>query len=106
MKFGLPDELLSDLNEVFARHSAIEHVWLYGSRAMGTYRPGSDIDLAVSGAALTFRDVLALQIDLDDLERLYTFDVQHLEKITNPDLLGHIRRAGVLIYTIPQPVTS
>ena len=45
--FGLPPATLDKLNSVFAQHNAIDSVVIYGSRAKGNYRPGSDIDLTI-----------------------------------------------------------
>ena len=94
------------MQTVFARHTAVERVILYGSRALGTHRNGSDIDLAVSGNQLTFSKLLDLLIDLDKLELLYTFDIQNLQTISNSDLLNHIHRVGVLIYQSPVIATA
>ncbi|WP_423186139.1 nucleotidyltransferase domain-containing protein [Alishewanella sp. d11] len=49
MKFGLSNSDLAKMNNVFARHPQIEQVVLYGSRAKGNYRTGSDIDLTILG---------------------------------------------------------
>ncbi|AUD06392.1 nucleotidyltransferase domain-containing protein [Spirosoma pollinicola] len=98
MKYGLTAENLTQITQVFKRNPAVLKVYLYGSRAMGTNRPGSDIDLAVSGNQLTFNDFLNLTIQLEELDLLYVFDVQHLDKIKNPDMLNHINRVGIPIY--------
>ncbi|WNV03018.1 nucleotidyltransferase domain-containing protein [Candidatus Methylospira mobilis] len=45
--FGLSSATLDKLNSVFVRHNSIETVLIYGSRAKGTHRPGSDIDLTI-----------------------------------------------------------
>ncbi|AQG77910.1 nucleotidyltransferase domain-containing protein [Spirosoma montaniterrae] len=99
MNAGLPNEILEQITTVFQRNEAVEQAILYGSRAMGTHRLGSDIDLAVSGSGLTFSKLLSLMSQLEDLDLLYSFDVQQLEKITNADLIDHIKRVGICIYT-------
>ena len=47
--FGLKSELLLQLTAVFHTHAEVDSVVLYGSRAKGTYHPGSDIDLSIMG---------------------------------------------------------
>ena len=103
MKYGLTREVLEQIRDVFRKNRAVDQVLLYGSRAMGTHRPGSDIDLAISGTALTFSILLDLTIRLDELELLYTFDLQRLDAIKNPDLIDHIQRVGISIYEIQNP---
>ena len=49
MKFGLSDTVIKELQDVFRRHANIKKVLIFGSRSKGTYREGSDIDLAVIG---------------------------------------------------------
>ncbi len=50
MSFGLDEKVIEKIREVFARHPQVKSAILYGSRAMGNYRPGSDIDLVLTGA--------------------------------------------------------
>ena len=52
MKFGLSDRVIKELQEVFNRHKNINKVLIFGSRAKGNYRDGSDIDLAALGTGL------------------------------------------------------
>ena len=98
MNHGLTEDNLERIVRIFKENSAVERVILYGSRAIGTHRPGSDIDLAVLGERLTFNDLLSLSIQLEELGLLYSFDIQHYEKIQNPDLIDHIRRVGLVLY--------
>jgi len=45
--FGLPPHAMTKICTIFRKYPAIKRVVLYGSRAMGNYRPGSDIDLCI-----------------------------------------------------------
>jgi len=103
MKYGLSNEVLQLLEAVFTQHPVVERVILYGSRALGTYRTGSDIDLAISGKQLTRQKLLDLRIDLDKLDLIHTVDVLNLKTVSNPDLLDHIQRIGILIYQSANP---
>jgi predicted nucleotidyltransferase len=62
---------------------------LFGSRAKGTARKESDVDLAVTGTA-DDRDVEALILDLDELPLPYKFDVKDLARIRHASLLSHM----------------
>lgn len=71
---------------------------LYGSPAKGNYKRGSDIDLTLKGDALTYRDLLRLMDELDDLLLPYMIDLSIYDQIDNPALREHIDRVGVVFY--------
>ncbi|MYN17108.1 nucleotidyltransferase domain-containing protein [Rugamonas sp. FT107W] len=75
--FGLSEPILDSLRDVFARYPAIDSVMVYGSRAAGTYRPQSDIDLAVFAPTMSERDFGSLWSALDELPILFRLDVIH-----------------------------
>jgi len=95
-KFGLSAEVIEKVLDVFAKHSEIEQVVIYGSRAKGNYKAGSDIDLTLKGSKELDMEVLYQVIgELDELNLPYTFDVSLYNSITNKDLIDHIDRVGV-----------
>jgi predicted nucleotidyltransferase len=100
MNYGLTQQDVAQINQVFELFPSIDEVIIFGSRAMGNFKMGSDIDFAVKGDGLTFDDLLQLSIKLDSLGFLYRFDVQLFEAIKNPDLLSHINRVGKVFYTV------
>ena len=69
MKYGLTQTAVGRICAVFARFPAVEKAVLYGSRAKGNFKPGSDIDLTLYGEALTSDLCSAIASALDDLER-------------------------------------
>ena len=72
---------------------------LYGSRAKGNYRNGSDIDLTLCGGAdLTQRVVYRIMDELDDLLLPYSIDLSRLNDITDADVVEHIERVGITFY--------
>lgn len=97
-KFGLKQATIEKINGVFSSRPHIETVILYGSRAKGNYRNGSDIDLTIEGETVTLSELLKLENELDDLLLPYKIDLSLLHQIADPDLLGHIRRVGVVFY--------
>ncbi|MEA3250485.1 MAG: nucleotidyltransferase domain-containing protein [Pseudomonadota bacterium] len=95
---GLDAPTQAKIRGVFGILPAIEQAILYGSRAMGTYRPGSDIELTLKGHALNWRGLQQLELALNDLLLPYCFDLSLYEQFDNPDLLGHIARVGIVFY--------
>lgn len=96
--FGLPPATLDKLNSVFARHPAIASVLIYGSRAKGTHRPGSDIDLTIKGEDIPFAEFMQIEDQIDDLMLPYTVDLSQYRQLGNAELIAHIDRVGVVIY--------
>ena len=102
VKNPIPGLLASDmqkLESVFVAESNWSEVILYGSRAKGTHRPGSDIDLTLKGASLTLGWLLDLSVKIDDLLLPYTVDLSIYDHIDNADLRDHIQRVGRVIFS-------
>lgn len=97
-QFGLPANVLEGLRHVFSKYQEIETVVLYGSRALGTFRPNSDIDLTLTGKALSLSILLKISGDIDDLLLPYKVDLSIKDQIDNPQLIAHIDRVGVPFY--------
>lgn len=98
MPYGLDQKNITAINRVFADHSNIDEAILYGSRAKGNYKPGSDIDLTLKGDGINLEQLNKINNDLDDLLLPYTFDISIFQQITNPDLTDHIQRVGKSFY--------
>lgn len=98
MIYGLKQTVVNKIQQVLSNHSGVQKAILYGSRAMGNYKPGSDIDLTLEGAALTLKQLNTIENELDDLLLPYEFDLSIRHQIDNPDLLEHIQREGVVFY--------
>lgn len=97
---GLSQHNITAITNVLLRHPSVNKVWLFGSRAMGTYKQRSDIDLAIDGH-LSFEQMHALALDLDELMLPYEFDILALTDINNPQLTHHILRVGQVIFEQP-----
>ena len=67
---------------------------MFGSRAMGSFRPGSDIDLAIFSDSLTHDDLMNILRELEDLELLYEIDCIDYHTIKEPALQEHINLVG------------
>lgn len=101
MRFGLRQAVIEKIRGVFSSHPQVDQVIIFGSRAMGNYRNGSDIDLTIGGEAVTLSQLLKIENELDDLLLPYRIDLSLLHRIEDPELLDHIRRAGVVFYERP-----
>ena len=99
---GLCEKDIAAICAVFTAFPKIEKVILYGSRAKGNYRVGSDIDLTLQGTSLNYSDLVAIDEKLDDLLLPYTIDLSLLHQIENNDLIDHIRRVGKIFYESPR----
>jgi len=97
--FGLSSLTLNKLDSVFKDHTSIEAVVLYGSRAKGCYKRGSDIDLTIKGTLLSFSELMQLEDEIDELYLPYQVDLSQYEALENTDLLDHINQLGVIIYS-------
>lgn len=95
---GLSEATLRTIHQELARHPEVEMAIIYGSRAKGTHRPGSDIDLVLVGAGVTDRTLSELLGKFEDGPLPYAFDVSAIATLTNQSLLEHIKRVGVVLY--------
>lgn len=96
--FGLPDAAIRQIRAVFADYPGIDQVLVYGSRAMGNWRNGSDIDLCLEAEGLSFKDLLAIENRIDDLLLPWKVDIAVRHQIENQELLEHIDRVGRVFY--------
>ena len=98
MKYGLSNRTLQKIQSVLSHYPQVERAILYGSRATGTYRNGSDIDLTLYGDALTHSILSRIDTELDDLLLPYTIDLSIFHQIDNPVMVEQIQRTGVNFY--------
>ena len=98
MKFGLTEENIQKICSVFSLFSELEKVILYGSRAKGNFKNGSDVDITLVGKDLNLEKQNKIEIALDNLMLPYSFDISLYHQIDNQDLLEHIQRIGIIFY--------
>lgn len=99
VKSGLTTSTIKKIHSVFEKHSGIKTVCLFGSRAKGTYRTGSDIDLVIMDNSLAKGEILAIETELDDLLLPYQIDLLIYEQLENQALTEHILRVDQCFYT-------
>jgi len=95
---GIPDAEGQQLLKLIGAHPSVNRVVLYGSRALGRQRSGSDIDLCLDAPAMGLADLLELGGALDDLLLPWRIDLQLRHLIDHQNLLDHIERAGQVLW--------
>ena len=96
--FGLYPNSYKQILSIFQKHENIEKVIIYGSRAKGNYREGSDIDLTLQGEHLTSDILSKITTALDDSYSPYLFDLSIYQQLSDPDFIDHINRVGQIFY--------
>lgn len=98
VQFGLKSSVLQDLCTIFGSFPAIDEVLIFGSRAKGNNKNGSDLDLALKGD-IDLNTLTKIEVMIDDLLLPYTFDICIFNRLKNIELIDHINRVGKVIYT-------
>lgn len=98
MRYGMTDEDIKALSEVFALHPSVEKAVLYGSRAKGTNKPFSDVDLTLIGD-VSHNELSRIYMEIDDLLLPYHFDLSAHQRLSDRPLLAHIHRMGKTLYS-------
>ena len=97
--FGLDTDTIRNIKDCLAKIPQIQKVLLYGSRAKGNYKNGSDIDLTLIGKNLNPDDsIYPLKEELDKLYLPYTFDISILSKLDKLEFINHILKVGKTFY--------
>jgi len=98
-KFGIPEKILEIILSGLKQFSEIEKAVIFGSRATGNYKNGSDIDIAIFGTNVTFNTVARLHGILNEQAPIpYFVDIIDFNSINNEELKKHIEDHGVTFY--------
>ncbi|NTW33650.1 MAG: DNA-deoxyinosine glycosylase, partial [Bacteroidetes bacterium] len=98
MPFGLKEKNIFDILNILSVNKNISHVILFGSRAKGNFKQGSDIDIAIKGDKLTLNDIIKFSCKFDELSLPWKVDIVLYNRVESPELLEHIERAGVILF--------
>jgi predicted nucleotidyltransferase len=98
MNFGLSEITCATIRRILERYSNVEKAVLYGSRAKGNYKNGSDIDLTLIGDALGHQTLSDIAGELDESFIPYTVDLSLYAELNDAKLRDHIDRVGVVFY--------
>lgn len=100
MNFGLRQQDMNEIVRVLQKFPSIKEAILFGSRAKGTHKEGSDVDIAIKGNAIDHSVVASLAFLLNEESASpYFFDIVHFEALSEQELIEHIHRVGKCIYS-------
>lgn len=98
MNFGLTEKHLNSITDALKLHPEIEAAKIFGSRALQTHRPGSDIDIALYGEAVTLTTLLKLAKHFDESDMPWLIDLINYKSLKNSNLKQHIDQKGITIF--------
>jgi predicted nucleotidyltransferase len=98
--FGLSKQNIKIITNILGDYKNIEKAVIYGSRAMGNYKNGSDIDLTLFGDSLTLDDLAKIAGDCEDSKLPYMVDLSLFKQIENQDLKEHIEKYGKVFINV------
>ena len=97
--FGLLQRDMDYIKECILEFPEIEAVIIFGSRAIGNYKKGSDVDLAIIGKEASRDTIIKLSDGLNERYPLpYFFDVLDYKEIDNDKLKEHIDSEGKMLF--------
>lgn len=96
---GLKENEIAQLKHCFSRFKEIEKGILFGSRAMGNYKNGSDVDIVLVGDKINHKTITQIVNALEETVMPYEFDMLIFNSIKNEELIKHIEQFGVEIYS-------
>lgn len=106
MEFGLRDMEINALCDVLASVPEVDEAIIYGSRARGTNRVASDIDITLKGNNLTYLQLALLDAKIDDLYLPYFVDLSLFAMLRNEELVESIEREGKVLYRNESKVSN
>jgi uncharacterized protein len=99
-EFGLLEADMRAIVFVLKKYPKVDKAYLFGSRAKGNFKNGSDIDLALQGFELNFDTLSQISYEFNEETTMpYKFDVLNYHTIQEPDLKDHIDRVGIEVYS-------
>jgi predicted nucleotidyltransferase len=97
-QYGIPESDLGALVSELIKNDKIKEIILFGSRAKGTFKNGSDIDIALKGSNLKLKDILDASLAIDKLLLPYKLDLVIYDRVKEPALIDHIKRIGIVLF--------
>lgn len=98
-EFGLSEKSMEIIRKIYEKYNGVQKVILYGSRAKGNFKAGSDIDMTIKGDdSFTRDDLLKIINDFYESDLIYLVDISDFSQLQNQDLIDHIKRCGKILY--------
>ena len=96
--YGLTERVMQTLHDILYKYPEVLLVHIFGSRAIGTNKPGSDIDLAIMNKGTGSQTLLRLKSDFEESSLPYKVDLVEFHTLTNPDFVENIKQEGTIFY--------
>ena len=97
--FGLKEDDLTAIISILKQQPKVEEALIFGSRAKGNYKPGSDVDIALKGTSLDFKTTSNISYLLNEETQMpYKFDVLDYHAISDKEVIEHIDRVGISFF--------
>ena len=97
-KFGLTERDMKTIQEILIKYPEVREVRLFGSRAKGNYKPGSDIDMAVINEGVSSKTISDLSSEFEESSLPYMVDVVNFPTLRHKEFMEHINNAGIEFY--------
>ncbi len=97
--FGISDKSYQLILTALEKYPQVEEAIVFGSRAKGKYKKGSDIDLAIKGDQCNERVAANVNAYLnEELPVPYHVDIVYYDGLEHAELKEHIDRIGKIFY--------
>jgi predicted nucleotidyltransferase len=92
---GISDAHVARIKAICSEQLSVKRAVVFGSRSLGNYREGSDLDICLIDQGMTFSELLSIQSRIENLNLPIHCDIIRFSTIQNDELREHIQRAGV-----------
>ena len=97
--FGLTEDDIERIFSIFKKYASIKLVQIFGSRANGSFKNGSDIDFAIMNEGVSLQEILEIKSDFEESDLLYFVDIVDVNTLTNDNLINQIKHNGKDFYS-------
>jgi predicted nucleotidyltransferase len=98
IKSGLTERDFATISSIFSQYPSVHLVYLFGSRAKGNPKKGSDIDMAIMNTGVTAETIHRIKGDFEESSLPYSVDLVYYPSLTHAEMKEHIDRVHVAIY--------
>lgn len=95
---GLSERDIKLIKDIFDKYPSVILVHIFGSRAKGTFKNGSDIDLAIMNAGVSIDELTRIKGDFEESSLPYLADIIDYTTLDHKEMKEHIERVGVEFY--------
>jgi type III restriction enzyme len=103
---GIEPHSLAEIRRLCERTPGLQSLWLYGSRAQGTHRARSDIDLVADAPDWTARDAASFSEALQGLPIVYPLDSVWWQGSLGEEFRTQIQSSRVVLWEPPRHAVS